>query len=185
MPTKTCTTCGQTKAIDQFPIKKAGRFGVAAQCKPCRADWARRHYAEHAEDERAKKRAFHAANRDTLNARFAVSRRKKYAEDADYRTKRNAQIRDRLREVRALVFAHYGAGDPPSCVCCGESHDEFLQLDHVNGGGNIHRATAGSRGTNGVFYWLIRNGFPDGYRLLCANCHQSLGRRGYCPHQRE
>jgi hypothetical protein len=29
---------------------------------------------------------------------------------------------------------------------------------------------------------LARNGFPDGYRVLCHNCNMALGQYGYCPH---
>lgn len=53
------------------------------------------------------------------------------------------------------------------------------------GGGRRHREAvlyknAGSR----VFYdWLIKNDFPDGFRVLCYNCNMSLGFNGYFPHR--
>ena len=25
--------------------------------------------------------------------------------------------------------------------------------------------------SNGFYYWLIRNNFPEGYQILCANCN--------------
>lgn len=30
--------------------------------------------------------------------------------------------------------------------------------------------------------WLIHNRFPEGFRVLCFNCNNSLGMHGYCPH---
>jgi hypothetical protein len=183
MPTKTCNVCGQTKDIDQFPNKKSGRHGVAAYCKLCRAAWAKQHYADHAEEEKAKRRAYYAANRDVVNAKFRAYSRAKYASDPEYRAKQIAASRLAVAQLRREVFAHYG-GDPPCCACCGEQEDAFLTLDHVNGGGGAHRQSPGSRGTGGVLYWLRRNDYPEGYAVLCWNCHMAKDRRGGCPHQR-
>jgi hypothetical protein len=32
---------------------------------------------------------------------------------------------------------------------------------------------------------LRRDNYPDGYRVLCANCNFSRGIHGYCPHEHE
>jgi len=86
---------------------------------------------------------------------------------------------NKLRKRRNRILDHYGR----VCACCGEYHEEFLAIDHIEGGGNIHRKTVGGGGN--VFYsWLLRNNFPNGYRILCHNCNESLGHYGYCPHQR-
>lgn len=84
------------------------------------------------------------------------------------------------QKCRNIVITHYG-GDPPKCACCGESHYEFLTIDHVNGGGDKDRKARGS-GSN-VYHSLIKDGFPPGLRVLCYNCHLALGFSGYCPHQ--
>jgi hypothetical protein len=79
--------------------------------------------------------------------------------------------------LREQMIAAYGG----CCACCGETHKEFLQIDHVGGGGKKHRAEVGQH----IAAWLRMNGWPkDKFRLLCANCNQSLGFRGYCPHNR-
>lgn len=85
------------------------------------------------------------------------------------------------RRLRLKVLRHYG-GEPPSCAClgCDETRFEFLAIDHVDGGGRKHRQEI----TGGIYRWLVRSGFPDGYRVLCHNCNQALGNFGYCPHQR-
>lgn len=69
-----------------------------------------------------------------------------------------------------------------ACVCCNESHIEFLALDHIHGGGTKERKTSG---TNMLYRRLRREGFPQGnYRTLCFNCNWSYGIHGYCPHKR-
>lgn len=86
--------------------------------------------------------------------------------------------------MRELLFAAYG----DSCACCGESHREFLAVDHMNGGGLAHRRSIHPKGKasgNAFYQWLINNNFPPGFRILCHNCNQAIGHYGYCPHQSE
>jgi hypothetical protein len=88
---------------------------------------------------------------------------------------RRKEIRRRL-----LVLRVYSDGEP-ACSCCGETRLEFLAIDHIDGGGNLHRKKVGG---GGHFYQhLVNEGFPPGYRVLCHNCNLSLGYYGYCPHQ--
>lgn len=102
-------------------------------------------------------------------------------------TPRGKEVRAKLSKenytrLRKAVLAAY-SGASPRCECCGEHREEFLTIDHINGGGAKQRRE-GKRGI--AFYvWLIKSNFPDGFRVLCMNCNFSLGMRGYCPHQRE
>ena len=86
----------------------------------------------------------------------------------------------RRTTIREETFAAYGG----RCRCCGESRDEFLTIDHVvpfsDGGG-----PRDYRGATPLYAWLRRNGYPDGFRILCMNCNFSRANRGYCPHQTE
>ncbi len=72
------------------------------------------------------------------------------------------------KKIKLEMISAYGG----RCSLCGETHWEFLTIDHINGGGSRHRKTVGS---GGAFYrWLKRRGWPKGeYRLLCANCNCS------------
>jgi hypothetical protein len=87
---------------------------------------------------------------------------------------------------KTLVLNHYSNGTM-KCECCGESHEEFLTIDHINGGGNKHRAEIAAKSRSGggsvTYKWLIKNKFPSGFRVLCSNCNTSYGRLGYCPHK--
>ena len=79
--------------------------------------------------------------------------------------------------VKKEIVAAYGG----KCQCCGESHIEFLTIDHMNGDGTAHRAVTG-KGRK-IYQDLKNRGFPqDGYQLLCLNCNIALGFYGYCPH---
>ena len=89
---------------------------------------------------------------------------------------------DRKKKRKYLVLSHYSGGQP-KCACCEEKNIEFLQLDHKNNDGNEHRKLMnGIRGSK-IYYWCIINGFPEIFRVLCANCNFSKGAFGYCPHR--
>lgn len=65
---------------------------------------------------------------------------------------------------------------------CGETHLEFLSIDHIGGGGNLHRRQINVAGGVHIYRWLKKRGFPSGFRVLCFNCNLALGHSGYCPH---
>lgn len=98
------------------------------------------------------------------------------------RDKVNAQVRKGLRELRMAALAAYGG----RCACCGEDTPEFLAIDHVNGDGAEHRKTLAKSGRGGAgtptYRWLKRNGYPEGFRVLCHNCNIAIGFYGACPH---
>jgi len=85
------------------------------------------------------------------------------------------------RNIWLECIYHYSYGTM-TCACCGEPIIEFLTIDHINGGGCKHRQKIGV-GT--VFYhWLIKNGFPEGYQVLCYNCNCGRDKNGgMCPHK--
>lgn len=98
--------------------------------------------------------------------------------------KRKNQAKRRI-VARRLVLGHY-SHYAYRCTCCGESQFDFLELDHINGsGGRENIQLFGRRASSGALYfWLLKNGFPPGYQILCSNCNNSKGRHGSCVHQR-
>lgn len=72
-----------------------------------------------------------------------------------------------------------------TCRCCSESRNEFLAIDHVNGGGNKHRLELEVGGSAGFYTWLKRNGFPPVFQVLCHNCNMARSIYGRCPHETE
>lgn len=78
---------------------------------------------------------------------------------------------------------HYSNGTM-LCACCPvdiKQFEEHMTLDHISGGGNAHRKSIRTASA-GYWYWFIKNGFPDGYQVLCYNCNLSKGHKGSCPH---
>jgi len=81
--------------------------------------------------------------------------------------------------ARVAALKHYG-GDSPCCKCCGETTLVFLCIDHIEGKGNSHRREVGEGGS--FTAWLRRNGFPEGFQILCWNCNSAKSILGQCPH---
>jgi hypothetical protein len=67
------------------------------------------------------------------------------------------------------------------CWCCGEARPAFLEFDHEDGLGWLHRCKSGSRSSYILHLHIIRAPDPN-IRLLCANCHQAVTHTGKCPH---
>src|SRR4051812_571025 len=67
------------------------------------------------------------------------------------------------------------------CACCGDARIYYLQIDHINGGGNAHRRELGmtSNSLSGTysgyqFYMRMKKlGWPPILQVLCANCHNA------------
>ena len=96
-----------------------------------------------------------------------------------YLQSKNKQSREARTALRLEILRHYSGKDVPECACCFVNILEFLGIDHINGGGNKHK-----KEVRHVYEWLKRSNFPEGFRVLCHNCNQSIGAYGYCPHNR-
>lgn len=157
-PLKTCSKCHTPKPEDEFGHRGGGM--KRAYCKLCRNK-----------------------QRDPVAAQHLYQER---------RDRRLAEQRRQRARRKLLVLGHYSGGEP-KCACCNEQAIEFLTIDHINGGGERHRLklATGRKTSHGrpnfgggaMYFWLIQNGFPDGFRVLCFNCNSALGLFGYCPHQ--
>lgn len=79
-------------------------------------------------------------------------------------------------KLRQEVINHYGG----KCACCGETHIEFLEIDHIDGGGKQHREKLNF---HNLAFWLKANKYPKGFQILCANCHKAKSWNRVCPHQ--
>ncbi len=81
-------------------------------------------------------------------------------------------------EAKKIVVDHYGG----QCACCGETELVFLTVDHINNDGKEDR----KRNYVGAMLYrkLIREGFPEGYQVLCWNCNWAKSHGG-CPHKKE
>jgi hypothetical protein len=79
--------------------------------------------------------------------------------------------------LKAAVLAHYGR----ACACCGAT--DRLTVDHVDGNGGEHRLILFGRTDHGgqhFWLWLIKQGYPQGYQILCRPCNASKGQGERC-----
>lgn len=80
--------------------------------------------------------------------------------------------------LRKRFFRVYGG----KCECCGENRFEFLNLDHINGGGTQDVA---QRGAYKIYRCAVETYQPERYRILCWNCNMCIGHYGYCAHKKQ
>lgn len=60
---------------------------------------------------------------------------------------------------------------------------EFLTIDHINNDCAKHRKENKWISSSSIYPWLIKNNFPEGFRLLCYNCNCARYHIGWCPHE--
>jgi hypothetical protein len=99
------------------------------------------------------------------------------------KVKDKALIKFRNKKDRMLlkikVYEAYGGFVR---ACCGETEPNFLSIDHINNDGREHAITY--RGTDRLHRYLLKNKFPEGFRILCHNCnHGRYLNGGECPHE--
>ncbi len=141
-----------------------------------RRQYGQNYHIKHRAETSIKRRAYYLANKETILAKHRQYAKQPHRKAAD--TQRALEWRHR---ERGQVFEHYGA----KCTCCGETHNEFLCIDHIHGGGKAHRASIGGSGS-AVYHWIIGHNFPPDFQVLCWNCnHAKSAHPEGCPHQRD
>ncbi len=88
--------------------------------------------------------------------------------------------REKRQKIKKQIMDKYGG----KCNCCGETGLSFLNIDHINDDGKIHRKQIRQEGGSDFYKWLINNNFPDGFQVLCYSCNISKYRNGgTCAHK--
>ena len=163
MNQKMCIKCGRIKSLNMFYKNILVPGGHENKCKECRTLKMRQKYYKLTPSDRKRRRL------------YAMEY---YYKNPEMMRIQNAKTKAKLRKE---LLETYG-GIPPKCACCKEKHIEFLELDHINGGGTKERIKYGA-GT-GLYCFLRKNKYPKGYRILCSNCNQAIGKYGKCPHNK-
>lgn len=175
----TCKSCGK-----EFDASHTGRTW---RCPDCILEYQREYAKKDKERHREYSRKYRANLGDAYREKMVQRRRDALAamtpeEQAEFR-KREAEKSIRLNAIlREQVFAAYGGY---KCSCCGETEPMFLSIDHVNNdGAEMRKNGVHSRGGSPFYQWLRKNGFPDGFQVLCMNCNVGKHRNGgICPHK--
>lgn len=161
---RTCVVCSARKPVEEFSIvyaqKKRGKKYRGHTCLVCTRSASAK-----------KQREARAENPEKWRE---ISRRHNFKHRDGY----NVVKRAHHQKLREVIFAAYGGF---LCKCCSETEPTMLTIDHVNDDGSEHRREVGS--TN-IYSWLVKNGFPEGFQVLCYNCNLSKHRNGgVCAHQ--
>jgi len=162
---KRCSHCRKLLRLVAFNKNAWAIDGFQHLCRRCQQQRHRKWYAKHKD----RRHAYYLAHRDKM---LAWHRRYHIAHRARQRAYAKMYYRTHRTERRTM-----------RCACCRDGHIEFLAIDHIHGRGHEHRKRVGSGAT--FYQWLVRQGFPHGYRVLCHNCNMSRGYYGYCPHESE
>jgi hypothetical protein len=129
-------------------------------------------YERHKNERIEKKRAYRIAHPEVRKMHYKNNREELLKES-----------KERAAKLRLAAISNYSNGTN-MCSCCKESHIEFLTIDHLPNAPH-KRDNKKKKGGREIFYWLKKNNYPDGFRVLCMNCNFSHGKYGYCPHQKE
>lgn len=129
----------------------------------------KKHYQKHKQKILKRQKEYRIKNKDIINERVRKARSK----NRDLIHKRNARYN---LKIKTEVMTNYGNGRI-ECSICGEKRMGCLSIDHINGGGTKHRREIGIIGGMHFYYWLRKNNFPLGYRVLCMNCQFLYGKR--------
>ena len=123
-------------------------------------------------------------------------KRKAYIKKYQQLPKYKAGQKERADNIRLKVLQYYSKrlskSDIPCCWCCGENfHIDFLAVDHITGRKEMDSElklvklgySSSMVGTK-LLRWIIKNNFPEGFKILCHNCNQAKGFYGKCPHEK-
>jgi hypothetical protein len=147
------------------------------KARECARLSAQRYREKYPEKSKLQLKTYRLKHREKINQK----RRDWYhsQEGKEYWKKENIKALERIRARRKKVIENYGN----ACQCCGESIYEFLTIDHVNGGGTKERETFG---VTSLISKIIRENYPDDYRVLCYNCNcsQAYSKDRICPHNK-
>ncbi len=113
-------------------------------CTKCRSEYASTRYS------RQKEKIIERADRwNRVNAK-----------------RRNEGERARYARDKAASISAYGG----KCKLCGESHQIFLVIDHVDDNGAADRLIWKNKVAD-IHKWLKLNDYPQSYQLLCGSCN--------------
>lgn len=150
---KRCPGCGIIKPLTEFGKNRGTRDGRTSRCRACLREIERVYRQNHLDAVHKLNRIYMSRPENKIAARSRQRRRVSY---------------------RDQVLTHYSPTNPPSCACCGST--QRLTIDHISERGRAHRQEIfgrPDRGGHHFYLWLIKQGLPPGYQVLCVSCNSS------------
>jgi hypothetical protein len=185
--------------MKQRKCVKCGHMFSPPRCKKCLAAYAKEYAKKNRKKIREYNRKLRLSNIESARKYEREWQREKRKREPEkhksslrksyqkHRMKRLAEKKAELLKVKLEVYNAYGG---PKCNCCGESHIEFLSLDHIHDDGAKHRRElfGDSRAGSSIrmYKWLKKNNYPkDIIQILCMNCNMAKHIYGECPHKHD
>jgi hypothetical protein len=161
MEIKKCSKCRLRPAQKIKRVLKDGTISFRYHyCKECKREYARLWGQKNVDKVREWGRKSREKNKDVLKM----------------------QRKQQRWGLKIEVLTAYSSG-VPTCACCGETHPEFLAIDHINNDGAEAKRNGEPKGGVGFYTYLRRNNYPTGFQVLCHNCNMAKAFYGVCPHQ--
>lgn len=174
---KVCKWCKTKKPIECFYNDQNTSDKKHMYCKECCKFKSKEWIRNNKERCKARRKKYYEKERE----RYRENARKYYHANREERLKYNKEYQrhtQRNAKIKYDVMSHYGH----KCICCGESEIKFLTIDHINNDGSKFKGTSYRKGT-GLYLWIIKNGYPSTFQILCWNCNCAKGLYGSCPHK--
>ena len=166
--------------------------------KKQKAEYAREYHHAHKDELNRQSREYHHAHPKAIkkrkqqyykdNKEHLTQAKKKfdqarptYSHDYYMKNRERIQAKNKRfnRKQTEAAIRHYTNGKM-SCACCSITGLPFLTFDHIHGDGAAHRKR---KHYGRIGAWLVRNGFPSGFQVLCFNCNCAKRDNDVCPHQ--
>lgn len=153
---KKCTDCGEIKPLEKFPFRK-DRSIHRPWCRSC-------------------KKKYHDGKNSSQplsdTARGLKNSVKYWKPPLTRRARKSQKVwdtkKDRVRFKRKVCIFLLGS----QCRICGFSDYRALEIDHVDGNGNLDTTPNGCRNTESKVYNRIILHKDPNFQLLCSNCHK-------------
>lgn len=163
---KICTTCREEKPIQQFYRDSTKPDGFDYACRACSAGASRERRKKHEAAYQPVTEGTKVCSCCKVERPVAAFTVLKSAPDGLRYHCRSCEA-EKYQAIRLGVLRHYSKGEP-ACAGCGCTDVDCLTVDHPKNDGAAHRKTI--KGLP-IYYWLKKEGYPEGVRILCWNCN--------------
>lgn len=113
------------------------------------------------------------------NAEYVRHKRatdKEYAERAKFYNRRYTdEVKSTYKEACINMYSNGEA----CCAWCPQADIDVLCLDHINNDGAQWAKKGLPRCGDALYRWLMKNDYPPGLQVLCANCNMKKERLRY------
>ena len=166
LTTKRCDMCRGDYDRKSFGYNCRNPDGLHTTCKSCKKILDKKYQEGNRAKIKARRHEYYLKNKETISKKTGTY-------SVANRVKCRVWVTRAKNKIKTEVFAHYSGGE---IKCrCGQDDLVLLTIDHINGGGNKHRKEINLKKSGGAGYnfycWLKRNGYPDGFQVLCWNCN--------------